>query len=129
MASGLGGALDTERISAVKTETEPKHEMRTGDTTVGRPRVKTELSMPGDQRREQRCSPGFERVTPIPYSYSAEVDHDTSETQRQHGMIRKIHQGPEPSCSRKDFLDEAVLIGYDGTNMPYVMFYNQILNL
>ena len=31
--------------------------------------------------------------------------------------------------SRKDFLDEAVLIVYDGTNMPYVMFYNQIINL
>ena len=35
----------------------------------------------------------------------------------------------EPPSSRKDFLDEALLIGYDGSNMPYVMFKNQIMNL
>ena len=129
IASGLGGALDTERLPAVKTETEPKYEVRTGDTTVGRPRVKTQLSMPGDQGREQRCPPGFEGVTPIPYGYAAEVDDGISGTQRQHDMTREILQGPEPPCSRKDFLDEAVLIGYDGTNMPYIMFYYQIMNL
>ena len=44
-------------------------------------------------------------------------------------MTREIHQGPEPICSRRNFLDETVLIGYDGTNMPYIMFYNQIMNL
>ena len=38
-------------------------------------------------------------------------------------------QDHESLRSRKDFLDEAVLIGYDGTNTPYVMFYNQIMNL
>ena len=26
-------------------------------------------------------------------------------------------------------MDEALLIGYDGSNMPYVMFKNQIMNL
>ena len=129
MVSELGGALNTEQLPAVKTETEPRFWMRTGDTTVGRPRVETELSMPGDQGREQRCLPGFEGVNPIPFGYAAEVGHGTSETQRQHGITREIHQGPETLCSRKDFLDEAVLIGYDGTNMPYVMFYNQIMNL
>ena len=44
-------------------------------------------------------------------------------------MNREIHQRSEPSCSRKDFLDEAVLIGYDGTNMSCIMFYNKIMNL
>ena len=82
MLSGMGGALGTERQPAVKTKTEPKNEMHTGDTTVGRPRVKTELSMPGDQGREQRCPSGFEGVTPIPYGYAAEVGHGTSETQK-----------------------------------------------
>ena len=129
MVSGLGGALDTERLPTVKTETQPKHEMHTGDTTVGRPHVKSELYMPGNRGREQRCPSGFEGVTPIPYSYAAEVGHVTSATQRQHSMTREVHQGSEPPCSRKNFLDEAVLIGYDGTNMPYVMFYNQIMNL
>ena len=38
-------------------------------------------------------------------------------------------QDHESLRSRKDFLDEAILIGYDGTNMPYVIFYNQIMNL
>ena len=75
MESGLGGVLDTEQLRAVKIKTEPKHKMRTGNTTVGRPRVKTELSMPGDQGRQQRCLPGFERVSPLPYGYAAEVDH------------------------------------------------------
>ena len=82
MVSGLEGAFDAGRRPAVKTETEPKHEMSTGDTTVGRPHVKTELSMPGDQGREQRCPPDFEGVTPIPYDYAAEVGHGTSKTQR-----------------------------------------------
>ena len=81
-----------------------------------------------DQGREQRCPPGFEGVTPIPYGYAAEVGHGTSQTQKQHGMTREIHQGPETPFSRTDFLAEAVLIGYDGTNMPYIMFYNQIMN-
>ena len=75
--SGLGGALRTERPPAVKIETEPKHEMSTGGSTVGRPRVKTELSKPGDQEREQQCSQGFKGVTPIPYGYAAEVGHST----------------------------------------------------
>ena len=44
-------------------------------------------------------------------------------------MIREVHQEPEPPCSRKDFLNEALLIGYDGTNIPCIMFYNQITNL
>ena len=35
----------------------------------------------------------------------------------------------EPPSSRKDFLDEALLIGYDESKMPYVMFKNQIMNL
>ena len=35
----------------------------------------------------------------------------------------------EPPISRKDFLDEALLIDYDGSNMPYIMFKNQIMNL
>ena len=42
---------------------------------------------------------------------------------------RRAYTDHEPVSSRKDFLDEAVLIGYDGSNMPYVMFYNQIMNL
>ena len=124
----LGGALDRERIPAVKTGTESKHQMRTRDTTIRRPRVKAVLFMPGDQKREQRCTPGFEGVTSIPYGYSTEVGHGTSKTQRQHGITLEIHPGPEPLCSRKDFLDEAVLIGYNGTNMPYIMLYNQIMN-
>ena len=129
MVSELGGVLDAGRLPTVKTETEPNNEMSTGDSTVGRPRVKTELSMPGDRGRDQRCPPGFEGVTPILHGYAAEVGHGTSETQRQHGMTREIHQGPVPLCSRKDFLDEAVLISYDRTNTPYIMFYNQIINL
>ena len=44
------------------------------------------------------------------------------------GKSRGICQGYEPASSRKDFLDEAVLISCDGTNMSYVMFYNQIIN-
>ena len=38
-------------------------------------------------------------------------------------------QDHESLSSRKDFLDEVILIGYDGINMPYIMFYNQIMNL
>ena len=110
MVSGLGGLLETERLQAVKTETEPKHEMRTGDTTVWRPRMKTEQSMSGDQGREQWCTIGFEGITPIPHSYADEVGHGTSATQRQYDMTREIHLGPEPPCSCKDFLDKAVLI-------------------
>ena len=55
MVLELGGALGTERPPTVKTETGPKYELHTGDAMIGRPRVKTELSMSGDQRREQRC--------------------------------------------------------------------------
>ena len=44
-------------------------------------------------------------------------------------MTREVTHDPEPVILRKDFLDEAVLICYDGTNMPYIMFYNQISNL
>ena len=81
------------------------HEMRTGDSTVGRSRVKTELSMPGEQTRDQQCSPGFEGVTPMPSGYAGEVGHGTLETQRQHGMTWETQQGVEPSSSRNDFLD------------------------
>ena len=129
MVSRLGGALGTERLLAVETETEPKHEIHTGDTAVGKPRVKTGLSMPGDQGWEQRCSPGFEGVIPILYGYPAEVGHGSSKTQRQHGMTRELHQGPEPLNFRKEYLDEAVLIGSDGTNIPCIMLYNQIMKL
>ena len=45
-------------------------------------------------------------------------------------MKREAYQDQQTASSRKDpFLDDTILIGYDGTNMPYVMFYNQIINL
>ena len=33
------------------------------------------------------------------------------------------------NTSRKDCLDEAALLEYDGKNMPFIMFKNQIINL
>ena len=81
--SGLGRALGTKQTPAVKTETEPKRVLHTGGAMIERSRVKTELSMSGDQRWEQRCPLDFEGVTFIPCCYAAEVGRDASQTQRK----------------------------------------------
>ena len=65
------------------------------------------------------CPPGYEHFIP------ASIENK----QKQPEVKQEMMQDHESLRSRKDFLDEAVLIGYDGTNMPYVMFYNPIMNL
>ena len=40
------------------------------------------------------------------------------------GMSRSQGLRHEPPSSHTDFLDDALVIGYDGSNMPYVMFKN-----
>ena len=64
------------------------------------------------RRHRQVKEPGFE---------TCKSESDSGKTELGHPH--------EPPRSRKDFLDEALLIGYDGSNMPYVMFKNQKLNL
>ena len=59
-------------------------------------------------------------------SRSQDLRHaNQSQTQEKQELGHPL----EPPSSRKDFLDEALLIGYDGSNMPHVMFKNQIMNL
>ena len=82
------------------------------------------------------CPPGLEGITPNPFwnvaqkgtgmSRSQDLRHvNQSRTQAKQELGHPL----EPPSSRKDFLDEALLIGYDGSNMPYVMFKNHIMNL
>ena len=82
------------------------------------------------------CPPGLERITPNPFWNIAQEGTGMSRSQ----VLRHANQSRtqekqelghplEPFSSRKDFLDEALLIGYDGSNMPNVMFKNQIMNL
>ena len=78
----------------------------------------------GDRMSQKRyrnvfCPPGYEHFIPV----------SIKNKQRQPEIKQEMMQDHESHRSRKDFLDEAVLIGYDGTNMPYVMFYNEIINL
>ena len=44
-------------------------------------------------------------------------------------MTPETQQSSEPPSSRKDFLNDAVVFGYDGSNTLYVMFHNKIMNL
>ena len=69
--------------------------------------------------RDIPCPPGYEHFIPA----------SIKNKQRQPEVKQEMMQDHELLRSRKDFLDEAILIGYDGTNMPYVMFYNQIMYL
>ena len=82
------------------------------------------------------CPPGLEGITPNPVwniaqegtgmSRSQDLRHvNQSRTQEKQELGHPL----EPHSSRKDFFDEALLIGYDESNMPYVMFKNQIINL
>ena len=105
------------------------------------PKYKPKIDQALKQEMEDRnvsCPPGFEGINPAPCTHFPEVGTGISST-RDNAFIESDHMRPQVirhneqaralDGSRKDFLDEAVLIGYDGTNMPYVMFYNQIMNL
>ena len=105
------------------------------------PKYKPKIDQALKQEMENRnvsCPPGFEGINPAPCTHFPEVGTGISST-RDNAFIESDHMRPQVirhneqaralDGSRKDFLDEAVLIGYDGTNMPYVMFYNQIMNL
>ena len=49
---------------------------------------------------------------------------------KRHPQVkRKAYHGHKAISPRKGFLDKTVLFDYNGTNMPYVTFYNQIMNL
>ena len=126
---------DIRQSEAIKRETLPNW-----GTLCDGPNVKSGIvkgSAAGRERQcspgfEGRCPPGFEGVTPKPVCYVPEVGNGISGTSR--GPVHKngdrvADHGDEPLSSRKDFLDEAILVGYDGSNMPYIMFYNQIMNL
>ena len=82
-----------------------------------RPKVSDRMSQ--ERYRDITCAPGYEYFIPS----------SIKNKQRQPEVKQEMIQDHESLRSRKDFLDEAVLIGYEGTNMPYVMFYNQIMNL
>ena len=84
------------------------------------------------------CPPGFEGINPAPFTHVHDMDTGISGTlgnapnnsYHVHPQVKRDTEEVRAlDGSRKDFLDEAVLIGFDGTNMPYVMFYNQIMNL
>ena len=105
------------------------------------PKYKPKIDQALKQEMEDRnvsCPPGFEGINPAPCTHFPEVGTSISST-RDNAFIESDHMRPQVirhneqaralDGSRKDFLDEAVLIGYDGTNMPYVMFYNQIMTL
>ena len=82
-------------------------------------RSKVGVRMSQEPYLDVPCPPGFEHF--IPASSSAK--------QRQPEVKQKMVQDHESLSFRIDFLNEAILIGYDGTNMPYVMFYNKIISL
>ena len=82
------------------------------------------------------CAPGLEGITPNPLWNIAQEGTGMSRSQdlRHANQIRTQKKEEfglpyETPSSRKDFLDEALLIGYDGSNMPYVMFKNQMMKL
>ena len=72
-----------------------------------------------ERYRDIPCSPGYKHFIPASVKNKQKQPEVKQEMIQDHVSLR--------SC--KDFLDEAVLIGYDETNMPYVMFYNKIMNL
>ena len=78
-------------------------------------RSKVDVRMSQEHYQDVPCPPGFEHFIPASVKNSAKQ--------------QKMMQDHKSLSSLKDFLDEAILIGYDGTNMPYVMFYNQMMNL
>ena len=82
-----------------------------------RPKISDRMSQ--ERYRDITYPPGYEHFIPA----------SIKNKQRQPKVKQEMIQDHESLRSRKDFLDEAVLIGYEGTNMPNVMFYNQIMNL
>ena len=96
---------------------ETSHFAKAVDEVQMRSKVSDRISQ--ERYRDIRCPPGYEHFI------SAFIKNKQIQPEGKQEMI----QDHESLRSRKDFLDEAVLIGYDETNMPYVMFYNQIMNL
>ena len=75
------------------------------------------------------CSPGLEGITPNLLRYIAEKATSMSRTQDlRHAdqswtkEKQELGHAHEPPSSCKDFLDEALIIWYDGSNTPYVIF-------
>ena len=101
-------------------------------TCVG-PQVKPEaVGLSHELSCRPGCPPGFSRSDPICGSvHVGPIGDDVKllDYEPRLPRNREVERTYEVSNTRKDFLDEAVLIGYDGVNMPYVMFYNQIMNL
>ena len=82
------------------------------------------------------CPPGLARITLNPFWSIAQEGTCMSRSQglRHANQSRtqekqKLGHPHEPPSLRKDFLDEALLISSAGSNMLYVMFKNQIVNL
>ena len=96
---------------------ETSHFAKAVDEVQMRSKVSDRMSQ--ERYRDIPCPPGYEHFIPS----------SIKNKQRQPEVKQEMIQDHESLRSRKDFLDEAILIGYDGTNMPYVMFYNQIMNL
>ena len=93
---------------------ETSHFAKAVDEVQMRSKVSDRMSQ--ERYRDIPCPPGYEHFIPA----------SIKNKQRQPEVKQEMIQDHESLRSRKD---EAVLIGYDGTNMPYVMFYNQIMNL
>ena len=91
---------------------ETSHFAKAVDEVQMRPKVSDRMSQ--ERFRDITCPPGYEHFIPS----------SIKNKQRQPEVKQEMIQDHESLRPRKDFLDEAVLIGYDGTNMPYVMFYN-----
>ena len=109
-------------------------------TQVAKARVKSGIKVKFDSGQRNggsvSCPPILEGITPNPFWNIAQEGTGMSRSQglRHANQSRtqekqELGHPHEPPSSRKDFLDEAVLIGYDGSNMPYVMFKNQIMKL
>ena len=58
-----------------------------------------------------------------------EVDHSGDHRASQRKIKRNSSESFDFNASRKDFLDEVALLEYDGKNMLFIMFENQIVNL
>ena len=99
------------------------------------PQTKMNVDIASDHSRDYpnvSCPPGFQVINPATICSGTLRDGHGNFYQRHPQVEQETDRGHTQCArdsSRKDYLDEAVLIGYDGTNMPYVMFYNQIKNL